>query len=66
MAFQFPPSREMARSSTVDGKRGVPLNCMCSVQWEMPVKPGVSSREPTRYHSQEETSGAVWISFRKT
>ena len=48
------------------GNCGVPLNCMCSTQCETPVRPWTSSREPTRYHSQEEMIGAVCISFRRT
>jgi hypothetical protein len=39
---------------------------MCSTQWEAPVIPGTSLREPTRYQIQWLMIGAVWISFNKT
>src|SRR4051794_8583039 len=40
----------------------VPLKFMCSTQCDTPVRPGASSREPTRYQHHTETSGAVWTS----
>jgi hypothetical protein len=36
---------------------------MCSTQWDEPVRPGTSFREPTLYHSQWLMIGAVWISL---
>src|SRR5512142_422818 len=56
----------MALSRLIAGNCGVPLNCMCSHQCEIPVWPDGSSLEPTRYHTQELISGAVWISFKST
>src|SRR5215218_5726649 len=44
----------------------VPLNCMCSTQWDSPVLPGRSFRLPTRYQVQTETIGAEWSSRRMT
>ena len=58
-AFQRPPSREMALSNMPLGNFFVPLNIMCSVQWEIPVLPVGSSREPTLYHIHDEMMGAV-------
>src|SRR5688572_27111564 len=53
----------MALSSTLAGNFLVPLNCICSVQWEMLVFPVVSSFEPTRYQTHEEMIGAVCTSL---
>src|SRR5690606_5938278 len=39
------------------GMLSVPLKFMCSTQCEMPVRPGRSSPDPTRYQHQTETSG---------
>src|SRR5512143_1862356 len=39
---------------------------MCSTRWDMPVCGGASSREPTRYHTQSEINGVVWISLSNT
>src|SRR5690606_29403898 len=44
----------------------VPLKFMCSTQCEMPVRPGASSPEPTRYHAQSEISGDVCEGCRMT
>src|SRR5687767_14285495 len=44
----------------------VPLKFMCSTQWETPVQPGRSSREPTLYQHQTEASGAVCSSRTST
>src|SRR5262245_6162496 len=44
----------------------VPLKFMCSTQCETPVRPGPSSREPTRYQHQTETSGAVCTGWTMT
>src|SRR5437763_1161404 len=41
----------------------VPLNIMCSTQWDMPVIPMCSLRAPTRYHTQKDTTGAECTSF---
>ena len=41
----------------------VPLKFMCSTQWDTPVRPGISSRDPTLYQHQTEASGAVWTSW---
>ena len=47
-AFHCPPARSISRSSRPAGKRGVPLNIICSTQCEMPVRPVGSLRLPTR------------------
>src|SRR5207253_7929695 len=44
-------------------KVGVPLNIICSTQCEMPVMPECSLRAPTRYHTQNETTGAECTSL---
>src|SRR5918995_3940146 len=44
----------------------VPLKFMCSTQWETPVRPGRSSREPTLYQHHTEASGAVCSSRTST
>src|SRR5262245_48596497 len=45
---------------------GVPLNNICSTQCEIPVLPGCSLREPTRYQTQQVATGAEWTSRSKT
>ena len=66
MAFHTPPTRETARSTLSAGKAAVPLNCMCSTQWELPVRPVRSWREPTRYQTQKLATGAVCTDFNTT
>src|SRR6476660_8451761 len=41
----------------------VPLNIICSTQCEMPVMPACSLRDPTWYHTQNDTTGADRASF---
>jgi hypothetical protein len=65
-AFQTPPSRSTSRSSVPAGNWGVPLNIMCSTQWETPVCPVRSLRLPTRYSTRQLTIGAVWIGLSRT
>src|SRR5690606_5319664 len=60
------PSRAISRSILRPGNSSVPLNCMCSTQWETPVFPVISLRDPARYQSQWLMIGAVWISFSST
>src|SRR6266513_2211527 len=66
MALRTPPSAATVRSASSPGKRRVPLNIMCSTQWLMPVFPGRSCRDPTRYHTHHDTSGAVCTSCSST
>src|SRR5690554_6491704 len=62
----MPPLRETSRKICPLASDGVPLNCMCSTQWERPVLPGSSLRLPTRYHTQKLAIGASWLSRRST
>src|SRR5580765_4814237 len=41
------------------GMFSVPLKFMCSTQCDTPVRPGISSPDPTRYQHQTDTRGAV-------
>src|SRR6266545_862706 len=50
------------RSYCLGGTLFDPLNIMCSKKCEIPVMPGDSLREPTRYHCQKETAGTLWSS----
>src|SRR6266487_266484 len=43
-----------------------PLKSMCSTQWEIPVTPGLSFRDPTRYIAQQPDTGAFGISRIRT
>ena len=45
---------------------GVPLNIMCSSMWASPVRPVISLREPTLYHTWMVTTGAFDSSTIKT
>ena len=54
------------RSYALGGTFFEPLNIMCSKKCEMPVVPGDSSRDPTRYHCQNEIAGTVWSSWSST
>ena len=55
--FRVPPFFEICRNISPLPSFGVPLNSMCSTQWEIPVMPGPSLREPTRYHTQKVATG---------
>src|SRR5918998_4460236 len=66
MALRVPPTRETPRKIWPFSMLAVPLNCMCSTQWDSPVLPGCSLRLPTRYQVQIETIGAEWSSCRMT
>ncbi len=66
MALRKPPSRAIIRSPMLAGKARVPLNIMCSTQWLLPVTPGRSKREPTRYHTHHEITGAMRTSLSTT
>src|SRR6266571_7123935 len=54
------------RSYSLGGTCFDPLNIMCSKKWEMPVMPGASLREPTRYHCQNVMVGTLWSSWVRT
>src|SRR5207249_9767849 len=60
--FQVPPASSTRRVTSSLRIDRVPLKFMCSTQWEIPVIPGRSSRDPTRYQHQTETTGACRIS----
>src|SRR5262245_36111799 len=57
----MPPNRSTRPFIWSRGMFRVPLKFMCSTQCEAPVRPGRSSRQPTPYQHQTDTSGAVWI-----
>src|SRR6266516_1030499 len=54
------------RSYSLGGTCFDPLNIMCSKKCEMPVMPGASLREPTRYHCQKVMVGTLWSSWVRT
>src|SRR5438093_6843865 len=54
------------RSYSLGGTCFDPLNIMCSKKWEMPVIPGASLRDPTRYHCQKVMVGTLWSSCVRT
>src|SRR5262245_1016587 len=64
-AFETPPLLSMMRSYSLGGTFFEPLNIMCSKKCEIPVMPGPSLREPTRYHCQKVTAGTLWSSWRR-
>src|SRR5712691_1910889 len=65
-AFELPPLDSRMRSYSLGGTCFDPLNIMCSKKCEMPVMPGASLREPTRYHCQKVMVGTLWSSWVRT
>ena len=58
----MPPFDSRIRSYSLGATCFEPLNIMCSKKCEMPVMPGASLREPTRYHCQNAMVGTLWSS----
>ncbi len=58
-AFESPPFDSRMRSYSLGGTFFDPLNIMCSKKWEIPVIPGRSLREPTRYHCRNVHAGTL-------
>ena len=56
-ALFWPPLRSTSSANCPRGCFGVPLNIMCSRKWARPVAPRCSLREPTRYHTWNDTIG---------
>ena len=64
-ALELLPKALRSRPNWI-GRSFVPLNIKCSNWCEMPVIPGTSSLEPTRYHTCTLTTGAVFTSLVNT
>jgi two-component system sensor histidine kinase TctE len=65
-ALLVPPADSRRRSNSLGPYFFEPLNIMCSKKCEIPVMPGRSLREPTRYHCQKVMVGTLWSSWVST